>query len=74
GNSYFKELIELWLEIYEQKSGDKEIRKHMPLVIAWTGIVQVYPRWFPDIDVTVGRNYISHVKKILKHKEFIWND
>ncbi|NTU99237.1 aminoglycoside phosphotransferase family protein, partial [Candidatus Falkowbacteria bacterium] len=41
GNSYFKELIELWLEIYEQKSGDKEIRKHMPLVIAWTGIVQV---------------------------------
>lgn len=72
GNPYFRELIETWFRIYEEKSGDKEIRKAVPLVIGWIGIVQIYPRWFPDIDVTVGKNFIGHVKEILRRKEFVW--
>lgn len=74
GNPYFKELAETWLQIYEEKSGDKELRKALPLVIGWTGIVQIYPRWFPDIDVKVATKFINHIKIILEKKEFVWND
>lgn len=74
GNPYFKQLTETWLNVYEQKSGDHEVRKAMCLVMGWVGIVQVYPRWFPNLDVEVGRKFMAHIKKILKHKEFVWND
>jgi len=74
GNKYFKDITETWLKIYEEKSGDKEIRKAIPLVLGWTGIVQIYPRWFPNIDVKVGRKFISHIIEILKQKELIWKD
>ncbi len=74
GNSYFKELTETWLSIYESKSGDKEIRKAIPLVVGWTGIVQVNPRFLPNLDVTVASNFLHHIKEILKHKEFMWID
>jgi thiamine kinase-like enzyme len=74
GNSYWKDMVEAWLTIYQEKSRDKELRKALPLVIGWTGIVQVYPRWFPNINVEVGRKYMDHVREILKNKEFIWKD
>lgn len=74
GNPYFKDMIETWLEIYEKKSGDSEIRRFIPLVIGWIGIVRIYPRWFPDLDVEIATRFINHVKKILKNKEFVWND
>lgn len=74
GNEYFKDLTETWLRIYEEKSGDKELRKFMPLVIGWLGIVRIYPRWFPDHDIKIATRFINHVKDILRKKEFIWND
>lgn len=74
GNRYFRDLTETWLKIYEEKSGDKEIRKFMPLVVGWIGIVRVYPRWFPDHDVEIATRFINHVKDVLRKKEFIWND
>jgi thiamine kinase-like enzyme len=74
GNRYFKDLTETWLKIYEEKSGDGEIRKFIPLVIGWLGIVRVYPRWFPDHDVKIATQFINHIKKVLRRKEFIWND
>jgi thiamine kinase-like enzyme len=73
GNDYFRELTETWLDIYEKKSGDHEIRKALPLVIGWTGIVQVYPRWFPNLDIKVGTKFIAHIKKILKEGKFVWD-
>jgi thiamine kinase-like enzyme len=73
-NKYFKDLTETWFKIYEEKSGDKEIRKFMPLVIGWLGIVRIYPRWFPDHDLKIATGFINHIKKILRKKEFIWND
>lgn len=73
-NPYFKELTEAWLRIYQEKSGDVELRKALPLVLGWTGIVQIYPRWFPTLDIDVGQRFIEHIKEILRRKEFIWND
>lgn len=73
GNNYFKELTELWLDIYEEKSGDKEIREFIPLAMGFIGIVQIYPKWFPDIDVVVGKKFINHIKTILKNKKFTWD-
>jgi hypothetical protein len=74
GNMYYRELIEAWLDICEKKSGDKEIRKAVCLVIGWIGIVQIYPRWFPDIDTDMSKKFITHVMEILKKKEFFWQD
>jgi thiamine kinase-like enzyme len=74
GNNYFKELTEAWLNIYEEKSGDKEIRKAIALVVGWTGIVQIYPRWFPGLDEKMGKKFIGHIKNILKNKEFTWKE
>lgn len=72
GNDYFKDLAEKWLDIYQEKTGDTEVRKALPLILGWTGIVQVYPRFFPDIDVEVGKKFISHIKEILRRKELFW--
>ncbi|MFH1662150.1 MAG: phosphotransferase [Candidatus Falkowbacteria bacterium] len=74
GNRYFRDLTETWLNIYEKKSGDKEIRKFMPLVIGWLGIVRVYPRWSPNHDIKIATQFINHIKKVLRKKEFIWNN
>ncbi len=74
GNKYYRELTEDWLDIYEKKSGDKEIRKAICLVLGWIGIVQIYPRWYPNLDVEKGTKFINHIKEILKRKEFFWND
>ncbi len=74
GNKYFKDLTETWLRIYEEKSGDKELRKFMPIVIGWLGIVRIYPRWFPGHEIEIATRFINHVKDILRKKEFIWND
>lgn len=74
GNIYFKELTEMWLDVYQEKSGDKDLRKAIPLAIGWIGIVRVYPRWFPNIDVETGKKFINHIIKILKHHEFIWEN
>jgi thiamine kinase-like enzyme len=73
GNEYFKDLTEAWLDIYEKKSGDAEIRNAIALVIGWTGIVQIYPRWFPNRDVIVGTKFIRHVMEILRQKRFVWD-
>jgi len=72
GNIYFKELTETWFKIYEEKSGDKEIRKAVTIMIGWSGIVQIYPKWFPNIDPEVGKKFINHIKEILRAKEFKW--
>ncbi len=74
GNNYYKEMSEAWLTLYEQKTGDKEVRKAICLILGWIGIVQIYPRWFPNLDVTVGQKFIKHIMKILKNKEFVWDN
>jgi thiamine kinase-like enzyme len=74
GSSYFKELIEEWLRIYEEKTGDTEIRKALPIMLGWSGIVQIYPRWYPDLNIEAGKKFINHIREILKHKELIWLD
>lgn len=74
GNPYFKEITETWLNIYEKKSGDKEVRKAICLILGWIGIVQIYPRWYPKLDVKIGTKFITHIMDILKKKEFFWND
>jgi thiamine kinase-like enzyme len=74
GNTYYRELAEKWLDVYEEKSGDTEIRKAVVLSLGWVGIVRIYPKWFPELDVNLGKNFISHIKEILEKGEFIWKD
>lgn len=74
GNRYYRELADTWLRIYQEKSGDAELHKAVTLAIGWVGIVQIYPKFFPDIDVDLGRRFIEHILFILRKGEFGWMD
>jgi len=74
GNQYFRELAETWLSIYEKKSGDKELRRAMPLVIGWLAIARTSPVFSPVINVPAAKKFVLHVIDILRKKEFFWND
>lgn len=74
GNRYFRDLADTWLQIYEEKSGDSELKSAITLAIGWVGIVQIYPKFFPDIDIELGKRFIEHIMHILRKKEFVWMD
>lgn len=73
GNSYFKELGEEFLKEYEGKTGDKEIRKAVSIVLGLMGLIFVFPRFYPDRDAVLGKKFIALITKILKTGELSWN-
>lgn len=73
-NPYFKELGEAWLNIYEKKTGDKEIREHVCLILGLMGIIFVTPRFYPDLNVEIGERFFENIWQILKEQKFTWKD
>lgn len=73
GNPYFKELGELFIKEYEQKTGDKEIRKAMTIVLGLMGLIFIFPKFYPDRDLVAGKKFISLIMKILKSGELVWD-
>lgn len=74
GNTYFKELADTWLGIYEKKSDDKELRKALPLVVGWLAIANISPVFNSPTDMAKARKFVAHILDILRKKEFFWND
>lgn len=73
-NVYFKDLANLWLETYQNISKDMEINKALILPLGFIGIVRITPRFFPDLDEVVAKNFINHILEILKTGKLVWND
>lgn len=71
-NNYFKELGELILKKYEEKSGDKEIRKALLIGLASVLIVAVPSQPKSNEERLNAKNLIDNVIKILKSGEFSW--
>ncbi len=69
-NLYFKELGELFLETYAQKTGDEEIRKAASLGYIFSGFI--YPVFFDKEDLSVRKKMFEHACKILDKGEFFW--
>lgn len=71
-NSYFKDLGELFLKEYEQKTGDYEIRKAVTIVLGLTGLIHVFPKFYPNLDAKLGKRFLGHIMNVLKKGEFTW--
>src|SRR3989344_4457331 len=73
-NIYFKNLAEKFLDSYEAKSGDKEIRQAVSLVLGLLGIIYVWPRFYSSRDVNISRRFFNNILEILKNGQFVWTD
>ncbi len=71
-NNYFKELGELILKKYEEKSKDKEIRKAMLIGLASVLIVALPSQPKSNEEKENARKIFLYVLKILKSGEFSW--
>lgn len=69
---YFKELGENFLKLYENKTGDKEIRKALILTLGCHGIVYTAPKFFPNLNLKLGEKFLNNIIQILKGGELIW--
>lgn len=71
-NEYFKELGEKFLDMYEQKSGDKEISKAVSLSLGLLGVIYISPRFYPNLDMEIGKKFFDNILEILQGGRFIW--
>jgi len=72
GNHYFRELGEKFLELYSEKSKDKEIHKAVSLGLGFEGVVYISPRIYPNLDVKIGKKFFDNILEILRGGRFIW--
>ncbi|MFH2232579.1 MAG: phosphotransferase, partial [Patescibacteria group bacterium] len=71
-NEYFKELGEKFLDMYEKKSGDKEIRRAVSLALGLMGIIYISPRFYPDLNMEIGKKFFYNILEILNVNQFVW--
>jgi len=71
-NPYFKELGEFFLDIYVEKSGDKEIRQAVSLMLGLMGVIYISPRFYPDLNIEAGKRFFDNILEILKSNQFVW--
>lgn len=71
-NLYFKELGEKFLDVYAKKSGDKEIRQAVSLVLGLMGIIFISPRFYPDLNMEIGKRFFDNILEILRGNQFVW--
>ncbi|OGZ42188.1 MAG: hypothetical protein A3C80_04380 [Candidatus Ryanbacteria bacterium RIFCSPHIGHO2_02_FULL_45_43] len=71
-NEYFKELGEKFLDMYVEKSGDKEIRQTVSLVLGLMGIIYISPRFYPDLNMEIGKRFFDNILEILRGHQFVW--
>ncbi|MFH1500946.1 MAG: phosphotransferase [archaeon] len=72
-NEYFKELGELFLKKYEEKTGDKEIREGMSLIMGLQGVIYLLPKFYPNRDKEVSEMFMQNIVDIMKAGRFKWN-
>lgn len=69
-NPYFKNLGELFLETYIEKTGDTEIREAASLGYVFTGFI--YSIFYEKEDMGVRKKMFAHASEILKQGKFFW--
>ena len=71
-NNYFKDLGEMFLKLYEKKTGDKEIRNSLCISLGLLALVNITPRFYPDLDKKIGKKIIEKMIICLKEGELKW--
>ena len=72
GNSYYRDLGDLFLETYIQKTGDEEVRQSMCLGFAFAGVLYSMLDFFPEVDIDVRKKMFTQVCSIIKNNRFSW--
>ena len=72
GNSYFKELGEWWLNAYEEKTGDKEIRRAVAYIHGVIALIMLTGYFNPDENFKGTQSYMNTVWEILRRNKFMW--
>jgi hypothetical protein len=69
-NPYYKELGELFLKTYQEKTGDAEIREAASLGFMFVGFI--YPTYYTQEDLALRKKMFEHACEILKQGRFFW--
>lgn len=72
GNKYFKKLGEKFIDAYEKKTGDGEIRKTLCLPLGLLALLYCNPRFHPDNSIDVEKSFFKAVLASLKKGELVW--
>lgn len=73
-NDYYKELGEAFLQSYQEKTNDQEIKEAISIATGIVGLFYTNPLFHPDLNEKIGKKFIKNVWQILEGKRFIWLD
>jgi hypothetical protein len=65
----FKELFELFFDVYLEKTGDDELLKVIQPFFAFRGLVVASPIWYPNISLDTRRKLFNFIKNVLEAEE-----
>jgi len=72
GNEIYKKIGEVFLNEFENISGDKDIRKFITFPLGLYGMIWITPEFYPDLDKKIASKFFGTIWKNLKSKEFCW--
>jgi len=66
----FRELYELFFDIYLEKTGDYELLRVIQLFYAFRSVVVASPVWYPNLDPEVRTKLFNFIRNVLESEEF----
>ncbi len=66
----FKELFELFFDVYLKKTGDYELLEVIQPFYAFRGLVVASPVWYPNISLATRRKLFNIIKNVLDAEKF----
>jgi aminoglycoside phosphotransferase family enzyme len=66
----FKELFELFFDVYLDKTGDYELLEVIQPFYVFRGLVVASPVWYPNISLDTRRKLFNFIKNVLEEERF----
>ena len=66
----FRELFELFFDVYLEKTDDDELLEVIQPFFAFRGLVVASPVWYPNISLETRRKLFSFIRNVLDAEEF----
>ena len=66
----FRELFELFFDVYLDKSGDYELLEVLQPFYAFRGLVVASPVWYTNISLETRRKLFNFIKSVLEAERF----
>lgn len=67
----FKELFQLFIENYLEKSGDQDLLSIIQPFYAWRGLVLASPKWYPALSYEVRRKLLNFINNCLESESIV---